>query len=79
MSEVFLFYKLTITPGWSMSYLHLLIGLISSKKYRRAAKNLIFRFKKANLSKTLFLWNPYKNPNKRRETESSKNKKKLLI
>ena len=41
MSEIFLFYKLTLTSGQNMFHLHLLIGLISSKKFWRLAKNLV--------------------------------------
>ena len=41
MSERFLFYKPTITSGWNIFYLHLLIGLITSKIYWRIAKNLV--------------------------------------
>ena len=39
MSVIFLFYELTIKSGWSIFYL--VIGLISSKKYRTVAKNLV--------------------------------------
>ena len=42
---MFLFYKLTIMSGLNMFYIHLLIGLISSKKYCRAAKNLVLALK----------------------------------
>ena len=41
MSERFLFYKRTITSGWNTFYLHLLIGLITSKIYWTIAKNLV--------------------------------------
>ena len=39
MSGIFLFYKLTETSGWNM--IHLILGLIISKKYWRVAKNLV--------------------------------------
>ena len=42
MSGIFLFYKLAITSGQNMFYLHFLIKLLSSnKKYWSAAKNLV--------------------------------------
>ena len=45
MSEAFLLYNLTITSGWDMFYLHLLIGLISYNKYWRVEKKLVLLLK----------------------------------
>ena len=45
MSDIFLFYKLATTSGRNMFYLHLLNGLINSKKYWKLAKKLML-FKK---------------------------------
>ena len=40
-NEWIFLYIHTITSGWYMFYLHLLIGLIISKKYCRVALNLV--------------------------------------
>ena len=52
-----------------MFYFHMLIGLISSKKYWIEAQKKDARFKRGNLSKILFLSNRYENPNERRNIE----------
>ena len=54
MSEIFLFYKLKITSGRNMFYLHFLIDLISSKKYWRVAKNSVLILKEVIQVKICF-------------------------
>ena len=75
MSERFLFYKPTITSGWNIFYLHLLIGLITSKIYWRIAKNLVPILKRVIQvsSEIIFFWNLYENPNERRKNEFYQN------
>ena len=41
MSEIFVFYKLAITSGCNMFYLHLLIELVSPNKYWRVLKSFL--------------------------------------